>query len=112
MNCEEGLIGGILATFVSLLDTNNQSDHYGHMITNLKTAKSRLSELVEKASTGEEIWLTVRGSLKARICPLPEDQHAHQKMEWLKSMRELRKKHQSVNIDDDSQSLWDDLRGE
>jgi len=82
------------------------------MITNLKSAKSRLSELVEKAAGGEEIWLTVRGNPKARICPLPADQSANQKMEWVRSIRESREKYGRQKGAPDSQSLWDELRGE
>jgi prevent-host-death family protein len=37
------------------------------MIINLRAAKARLSELVEKVSRGEDVFLTVWGKIKARL---------------------------------------------
>jgi prevent-host-death family protein len=82
------------------------------MISSLKSAKAHLSELVEKASQGEEIWLTVRGKPKARICPLPQDQSETNKSVWIESVREARAKYGRQNNSADTQALWDELRGE
>ncbi len=82
------------------------------MVVNLKSAKAHLSEYVEQASQGEEIWLTVRGKPKARLCPLPGDASDVAKSAWLESVRETRAKYGSSKGTDDSQALWDDLRGE
>lgn len=87
-------------------------DHGGHMITNLKSAKARLSELVQQASEGEEIWLTVRGVPKARLCPLPPDHGKAEKESWVDSIREARARYGQQSGPSDEQSLWDDLRGE
>jgi prevent-host-death family protein len=94
------------------LASHELSDHRSYMISNLKSAKAHLSELVEKASQGEEIWLTVRGKPKARICPLPNDQSAKDKIAWVESVREARAKYGQQNDPDDTQALWDELRGE
>jgi prevent-host-death family protein len=37
------------------------------MIATLRESKARLSELVERASRGEEVLITVRGQPKARL---------------------------------------------
>lgn len=40
------------------------------MYTTLRNSKATLSELVERASRGEEVVITVRGRPKARLCPM------------------------------------------
>lgn len=37
------------------------------MIVNLRESKARLSELVESASRGEDVLITVRGKIRARL---------------------------------------------
>jgi prevent-host-death family protein len=37
------------------------------MVINLREGKARLSELVAKASSGEDVLITVRGKIKARL---------------------------------------------
>ena len=37
------------------------------MIINLREGKARLSELVESASRGEDVLITVRGKIRARL---------------------------------------------
>lgn len=86
------------------------------MLTNLKSAKAHLSQLVEKASQGEEIWLTVRGKPKARLCPLPAEREETDRRAWVESLGEARAKYgQQTNpgaARTETQTLWDDLRGE
>ena len=82
------------------------------MITNLNSAKARLSDLVNKASRGEEIWVTVRGEPKARICPIQGDTSNQEKSTWLKSVQETRAKYGRSRAKAAPQALWDDLRGE
>ena len=40
------------------------------MYTTLRNGKAKLSDLVERASRGEEVVITVRGRPKARLCPM------------------------------------------
>jgi len=82
------------------------------MIVNLKSAKANLSRLVESASQGEEIWLTVRGKPKARLCPLVEKPAATDAQSWADSLSEARAKYGRQKNPEQSQALWDDLRGE
>ncbi len=37
------------------------------MVRTLRESKARLSELVERASQGEDVLITVRGKVKARL---------------------------------------------
>lgn len=39
------------------------------MVRNLRESKAKLSELVELASQGQEVLITVRGRVKARLTP-------------------------------------------
>ena len=50
-----------------MIDTGNSGDYNGHMIVNLRESKARLSELVELACRGEDILITVRGKVRARL---------------------------------------------
>jgi len=45
-------------------------DYSGHMYATLRESKAKLSSLVERASAGEEVLITVRGHPKARLCPI------------------------------------------
>lgn len=58
------------------------------MIATLRESKTRLSELVNLASSGEEILITVHGQPKARILPVPEP--LPDTAEWLRELGELR----------------------
>ncbi len=40
------------------------------MYATLRESKAKLSSLVERASAGEEVVITVRGHPKARLCPI------------------------------------------
>lgn len=40
------------------------------MITNVRNAKARLSELIERAAGGEEVVITSAGKPKARLLPV------------------------------------------
>lgn len=82
------------------------------MIVNLKSAKTHLSRLVETASQGEEIWLTVRGKPKARLCPLAEKPTQTDTKAWVHSLSDTRAKYGQQQNPAKSQELWDDLRGE
>ena len=88
------------------------SDHNGHMIVNLKSAKAHLSRLVETAAQGEEIWLTVRGKPRAKLCPLAQNPVSTDTKAWVHSLSVTRAKYGRQKNPGKSQELWDDLRGE
>jgi len=58
------------------------------MIATLRESKTRLSELVQLANSGEEILITVHGQPKARILPVSETHF--DTAEWLLDLGKLR----------------------
>ncbi len=45
-----------------LVASNRKCDYHGHMIRTLRESKARLSELVELASRGQDVLISVRGN--------------------------------------------------
>jgi prevent-host-death family protein len=43
------------------------------MVTTLRDGKAKLSEMVERASRGEDVLITVRGRVKARLTRASDD---------------------------------------
>ena len=58
------------------------------MIATLRESKTRLSELVNLASSGAEILITVHGQPKARILPVSEPRS--DTADWLRELSALR----------------------
>jgi prevent-host-death family protein len=82
------------------------------MITSLKEAKSKLSELVEVASGGEEVIITVHGKAKARLCRVVDVSGADSIASWASQLEEARARYRTSKVggDDDAQKFWDELR--
>ena len=57
------------------------------MIATLRESKTRLSELVQLANSGEEVLITVHGQPKARILPVLAAQS--DTAEWLQDLGKL-----------------------
>ena len=55
----------------------------------LKESKAKLSELVELASQGQEILITVRGRVKARLVPAESHPDEAAMREWLDELTDL-----------------------
>ena len=61
------------------------------MIKTLRESKAKLSELVERASRGEDILITVRGKIKARLTsaiPQPDNNDMNT---WAAELEQLQK---------------------
>lgn len=58
------------------------------MITTLRESKTKLSELVQLASRGEEVLITVRGKPSARLVPVCQPGFAMD--EWMQELASLR----------------------
>ncbi len=83
------------------------------MVKTLREAKAKLSELVRIASRGEEIWITVRGKVQARLVGPPKGQSRRQREAWIKELRELQQRYTTPKgRKADSQKLWDELRAD
>ena len=81
------------------------------MVTNLREAKSQLSKLVQMASDGEEIVITVRGRPAARLTSIgPPHRTGPDHAEWA---AELARSAEAVRVSgpqNTSQAFWDELR--
>lgn len=65
------------------------------MVTTLKEGKARLSELVERASRGEDVLITVRGKVKARLTRAVPSDWPSERDQWLRELDELRRKYRT-----------------
>jgi prevent-host-death family protein len=64
------------------------------MVKTLRESKAKLSELVDRASRGEDVLITVRGQVKARLTqavPVPPQSGA----KWAEELRAL---HRSMKV--------------
>lgn len=59
------------------------------MIKTLKESKAKLSELVERASRGEDVLITVRGRVKARLTRASAAEGAGDTAAWAAALRRL-----------------------
>ena len=60
------------------------------MVKTLRESKAKLSDLVERASHGEDVLITVRGKIKARITRAAPDAAAADTSRWLEELHTLR----------------------
>ena len=90
-----------------------RSDYNNHMITNLREAKSNLSQLVQLAADGEEIVITVRGRPMARLtCVAPADTQGLGREAWASELRAAAEAARTGPPKATPQPFWDELRGE
>jgi prevent-host-death family protein len=68
------------------------------MTTTLREAKAKLSEMVKRASRGEEVVITVHGKETARLVGLPKRTKKRDKDRWLAELDELRRKYSTGRI--------------
>lgn len=61
------------------------------MVTTLRESKAKLSKLVEVASRGEDVLITVRGQAKARLTRVAVPGPAADRRHWVRELRALRK---------------------
>jgi prevent-host-death family protein len=61
------------------------------MIKTLRESKAKLSELVERASQGEDVLITVRGKVKARLTRAAAPNDPSARRAWIQRLRELQK---------------------
>jgi prevent-host-death family protein len=80
------------------------------MIKTLRESKATLSALVELASHGEEVIITVRGKPKARLCPISEESPEKNKA-WGRRLKEARESY-STGVHDTGTDVLDDVRGD
>lgn len=59
------------------------------MIKSLRESKATLSELVERASRGEDVLITVRGKVKARLTRAAPPTGNAEMRRWVDELRDL-----------------------
>ena len=62
------------------------------MTATLRETKARLSEMVKRASQGEEVIITVHGKEMAKLVAIPKRPKKFDKKKWLAELAELRRK--------------------
>ena len=83
------------------------------MITNLREAKSNLSQLVQLAAEGEEIVITVRGRPTARLTGVvPKEAQEVARTEWANELSAAAEAARVGPHKSTSQEFWDELREE
>jgi prevent-host-death family protein len=61
------------------------------MVKTLRESKAKLSELVDRASRGEDVLITVRGRVKARLTSAAIPQAPRLGEAWAKELRALQR---------------------
>jgi prevent-host-death family protein len=83
------------------------------MIINLREAKSKLSQLVQRVAEGEEIVITVRGRPMARLTSVvPKETRASSREEWVAELLAAAESARTDPQKSTSQEFWDELRRE
>jgi prevent-host-death family protein len=78
---------------VPKIDALGKCDYSDHMTVTLREAKAKLSEMVKRASQGEEILITVHGKVRARLTqPMPKRSLADNR-KWARELAALRRKY-------------------
>lgn len=83
------------------------------MISTLRDAKAKLSELVQKAADGEEVVITVRGEPTVRLSPIKcGDSESGVRSQWVEEMADAAREACLNSEAVTSQKVWDDLRSD
>jgi prevent-host-death family protein len=59
------------------------------MVKTLRESKAKLSELVQRASRGEDVLITVRGTVKARLTKVEASPAGFDGRAWVRELRTL-----------------------
>ncbi|MEX2303144.1 MAG: type II toxin-antitoxin system prevent-host-death family antitoxin [Bryobacterales bacterium] len=80
------------------------------MIKTLRESKAKLSELVERASQGEDILITVRGKVKARLTRASSDATLSDRAVWVEELRAFQKANRRGPVKSSIEEILSDLR--
>lgn len=75
------------------------------MTTTLREAKARLSEMVKRASRGEEVVITVHGKETAKLVAMPNRRKKRDTEEWVVELDELRRKYSTGKLGVSSEDI-------
>lgn len=82
------------------------------MVTNLREAKSRFSELVRRALGGEEVVITLRGEPAVRLTAVaPEGKGLEDRHAWVAELTAAAEAASIETATTTPQRYWDEARG-
>lgn len=87
-------------------------DYGDHMTATLRETKAKLSEMVKRASQGEEVVITVHGKEMAKLVGLPKRAKKLDKKKWLAELAQLRRKTQTGIVGMTAQEIQDEMRAD
>ena len=82
------------------------------MTTSLREAKARLSEMVKRASQGEEVVITVHGKETAKLVAAPNRKTRIDRDRWLKRLDRLRQRNWTGRYGKTAQEIQDEDRAD
>lgn len=82
------------------------------MIVSVRESKARLSELVAKASQGEDVLITVRGKPTVRLVPAATAPGKRDRSAWIAARRKQLARQTLNTTKDSATEIIDDLREE
>jgi prevent-host-death family protein len=80
------------------------------MVTTLREAKARFSEMVKRASRGEEVVITVHGKETAKLVAVPKRNKKIDKEKWLRELDKLREENWTGRYGKSAQEIQDEDR--
>jgi prevent-host-death family protein len=82
------------------------------MITTLREAKARFSEMVKRASRGEEVVITVHGKETAKLVAVAKRNKKIDKEKWLRELDKLREENWTGRYGKSAQEIQDEDRAD
>ncbi len=91
---------------------NNKSDYNGRMVRTLREKRSKLSELVERASSGQDVHISVRRKVQARLTGAEKKRSSDDRATWVMELRALRMKVLPRKSTSKVEEILEDMRDE
>jgi prevent-host-death family protein len=82
------------------------------MTATLREAKAKLSEMVKRASRGEEVVITVHGKKTAKLVAMPKRRKDIDKEKWLRELDRLREENWTGRFGKTAQEIQDEDRAD
>jgi prevent-host-death family protein len=82
------------------------------MTATLRETKAKLSEMVKRASQGEEVVITVHGKEVAKLVGVPKIPRKIDKKKWLAKLARLRRQTSTGRIGITAQEIQDEIRAD
>lgn len=66
------------------------------MVKTLRESKAKLSQLVDLASQGEDVLISVRGQIKARLTRVGGEGRRRSNADWVRDLKALHKRYRKT----------------